>query len=313
MAITGIYQIVYGVAELEAGMQFHTEFGLPLTSRDATSAAFHLEDGSSVMLRLSSDPLLPAPYNMVGDTVREVCWGVDSLESLQSLAENLRMDRDVVAQPDGGVRFLDDVGLPTRLCVWNPKPVVSNPDLTNAPGRIERWNRNRTWHERAVPKQMQHIVFCHPEPRMAARFYVNRLGFRISDMQDSGGYFLRAEGRPEHHHIYWQVGKELAFRHVAYGLQSIDELMAGAAHMRRLGHESAMGLGRHRISSTFFYYLSNPCGGDSEYSTDTDCLDDDWIPRVWSRAFGHVWWLAKPRASEPEMAVRKSTPEERIL
>jgi catechol 2,3-dioxygenase-like lactoylglutathione lyase family enzyme len=151
---------------------------------------------------------------------------------------------------------------------------------------------------------MQHIVFSAPDPRAAARFYVQRLGFRISDIQEEGGVFLRAPGNVQHHNLYWQRGEEQAFRHVSYGVSNVDEVMAGAAFMSRQGVQSRQGLGRHRISSTFFYYLPNPCGGEAEYSTDSDCLNDQWQPRVWGRAFGHIWWLAQGRAQEPAERMR---------
>jgi hypothetical protein len=210
-------------------------------------------------------------------------------------------------------RFRDDVGLSVCLRVAAFKPLVPEPDPVNAPGRVERLNRLRRWYDRAIPKQFQHVVFSAPAPRAAARFYVQRLGFRISDIQEEGGVFLRAPGNVQHHNLYWQSGDTRAFRHVAYGVSNVDEIMSGASFMARNGFESRQGLGRHRISSTFFYYMPNPCGGDAEYSTDSDCLDDHWQPRVWSRSFGHIWWLARGRDQEPVQKVRLAEPADLAL
>lgn len=312
MAIVGIRSVVYGVHDMEASIRFYSDFGLQVARTDEKGCDFVLPDGSSVRLRHAQDPDLPAAFES-GPGVREVTWAVDNEDALRLLAASLASDRAVTPRVDGSVSFIDDAGLPTVLMVASPTPVISAPDLVNAPGRIERWNRHRRWHPVASPKVMQHVVFAHPDVRRAAAFYVNRLGFRISDIQDGGGFFLRADGRNEHHNIFWQPGAALSFRHIAFGLESIDELMAGAAQMHRCGWSSPLGLGRHRISSTFFFYLPNPAGGDSEYSTDTDCLDDDWVPRVWGRKFGHIWWTARPRDEEPEPQVRLSRPDERVL
>jgi len=304
MAITGIQSITYTVADLGAGTKFFTEFGLQADRIDPAGTDFSLPDGSSVLLR----PLTPS--TSPGTTV---CWAVDTQQSLDKLAQELASDREVKVDSDGEVSCLDDAGVTVRLRLAQLRAVMSPPELINAPGRIERWNRNRRSFDRARPKVMQHVVFSHPEPRRAAAFYVNRLGFRISDIQEGGGYFLRADGAHEHHNLFWQLADSVKFCHVSFGVENIDELMAGAGHMHRHGYDSALGLGRHRISSTYFYYLPNPCGGDAEYSTDSDCLDDDWVPRVWGRAYGYIWWLAKPRNAEPEQSVRLSTTQERIL
>ncbi len=304
MAISGIQSITYSVADLDEGKAYFIALGLQQERSDDKGVDFILPDGSSVLLRQAQQSESP---------VASVCWAVDTQQSLDQLAQELASDREVTVGSDGEVRCQDDAGLTVRLQLTTLRSVTTPPELVNAPGRIERWNRNRRSFDRARPKVMQHVVFSHPEPRLAARFYVNRLGFRISDIQEGGGYFLRADGTHDHHNLFWQLSDSLKFRHVSFGVENIDELMAGAAHMHRCGYESPVGLGRHRISSTYFYYMPNPCGGEAEYSTDSDCLDDDWTPRVWSRSYGHIWWLAKPRSAEPEPSVRLSTAQERVL
>ena len=63
-------------------------------------------------------------------------------------------------------------------------------------------------------------------------------------------------------------------------------------NMQRRGWSSKLGLGRHRISSTIYFYIENPAGGEAEYSADTDCLDDNWQPRIWEPLFGNQHWVA---------------------
>ncbi len=312
MAIVGIRRITYGVDDLAEAARFFKDFGLEAARADDQGIDYVLPDESSVCLRLAGDASLPPRFEE-GAGVRQVTWAVDTMESLQALEAAVGTDRTVTRLGPSAIAFHDDAGVPLVLEVATPRPVHSQVEQVNAPGRIERWNRNRPWYDKASPKVMQHVVFAHPDVRKAAAFYVNRLGFRISDIQDGAGYFLRADGRNEHHNIFWQPGKSLAFRHVAFGLESLDEVMAGANRMVRSGWRSALGLGRHRISSTFFYYFQCPAGGDAEFSTDTDYLDDNWVPRVWGRKFGHIWWTAQPRDADPEPEVRLSRPEERIL
>ncbi|MDD0812843.1 VOC family protein [Curvibacter sp. RS43] len=310
MAITGIFSITYATNDLASGIRFHSDLGLQLVQSEQESADFELPDGSRVLLRGLASPDLPPAYGESDCGVREVCWAVDSEASLFKLAGDVARDRELRFNGTTECSFLDDAGLSVRLRVSSLKPIAAEPDPTNAPGRVDRLNQLRRWYERATPQQMQHIVFCAPKPREAARFYVERLGFSISDIQEEGGVFLRAPGNTQHHNLYWQRADEHAFRHVSYGVANVDEIMAGAAFMARQGVTSHLGLGRHRISSTFFYYLPNPCGGDAEYSTDSDCLDEQWQPRVWGRAFGHIWWLAQVRAQEPAPRMRLANAED---
>ncbi len=310
MAITGIYSITYATDDLAAGIRFHEQLGLTLVRSSADAADFELPDGSAVLLRTPEHAELPLPYGQDVSGVREVCWAVDNERSLAQLADGLSRDRTVHRYGQTECTFFDDAGLSVRLRVASFRPLPAEPDPTNAPGRVERLNQLRRWFDRARPLQMQHVVFSSPQPRAAARFYVERLGFRISDIQEEGGVFLRAPGNVQHHNLYWQRGDAKAFRHVSYGVTNLDALMAGAAFMSRQGVKSRQGLGRHRISSTFFYYMPNPCGGDAEYSTDSDCINDDWKPRVWGRVFGHIWWLAQGREQEPEERMRLATEED---
>lgn len=312
MAIIGIHSVEYGVEDLQGSASFFGDMGLQAVEQDDTCSRLALRDGSTVVLHRADAAGLPERFEPAPG-VRRVTWAVDTAASLDALARSVAADRGVTRDDDRTVSFVDDAGLPTRLTVAQPRPVHARPELVNAPGRVERWNRHRHWPVAARPSVMQHVVFATPDVRRAAAFYVNRLGFRISDIQDGGGYFLRADGRNEHHNIFWQPGQKLCFRHLAFGVENIDELMVGATHMLRRGWTSELGLGRHRISSTFFYYFRCPAGGDAEFSTDTDYLDDDWVPRVWDRAFGHIWWCSRPRAHDPEPRVRHSTPEERVL
>jgi hypothetical protein len=66
-----------------------------------------------------------------------------------------------------------------------------------------------------------------------------------------------------------------------------DKAQAGEA-MQRQEWTSKLGLGRHRISSTIYFYIESPAGGAAEYSADTDCL---WQPRIWGPLFGNQHWI----------------------
>ena len=49
--------------------------------------------------------------------------------------------------------------------------------------------------------------------------------------------------------------------------------------MNELGWKTHLGPGRHNVTSAYYWYFRNPCGGAAEYGYDTDRVTDNWIPR----------------------------------
>jgi catechol 2,3-dioxygenase-like lactoylglutathione lyase family enzyme len=294
MAIIGIESVLYGVNDVAECTRYFTDFGLPLADKSETHARFRLEEGSSIIIRHISDPAIPSS-SLSGIGVCETVWGVDTQESLSALIANLQRDRPVKIDTDGTAHCLTDEGQAIGLRLYRKNPVVSAPDPVNSPGRVNRLNTHRKWRVKALPKTILHVVFQSPDFEKAWTFYRDRIGFRLSDIQKTFGVFARADGAHDHHNIYFLNSNlpfpgfdgKLRFDHVNFGVEDIDEVMVGANHMQRQGWpQSVWGLGRHRIASSIFMYLPCPAGGQAEYGTDSDMLDDNWIPRVWHPMFG---------------------------
>lgn len=291
MAINGVESAIFGVDDLSLCSRFFTDFGLVAHAQSPEMVDFQLPEGSHVILRRSDAPSLPKPYSE-GPGVREVIWGVDSQSSLNEIETELSSDRTVTKDADGTLHTTDDLGLAIGFRIFKRQPLVAQEDLVNSPGRAERWNQHRKWYSRATPQLIHHVVFGCADLEAPIAFYRNRLKFRITDIARDRGVFFRAEGRNDHHNIFWAKTGKAQFLHISLGVENIDELLAGANHMQRQGWQSKLGLGRHRISSTLYFYIAAPCGGEAEYSADTDCLDDRWQPRIWEPLFGNQHWVA---------------------
>jgi catechol 2,3-dioxygenase-like lactoylglutathione lyase family enzyme len=301
-----VQSIIYGVDDLERCTRFYDDFGLDATRRDATGVDYLLPEGSSVLLRRNDDPSLPQRFSSEPGA-REVLWGVDSQKNLDLVQKNLAADREVSRGADGTLHTRDDCGIPIGFRVYARRTPVPDAAAENGLGDIKRWDTHRKWYKRARPKLIHHVVFGVPDVDAAVAFYTTRLGFRISDVSRGLGVFLRCDGRSDHHNLFFLRMPKPAWNHVSFGVENIDELMTGANHMQRCGWASDIGVGRHRISSTLFYYMPNPAGGRSEYSADTDYLTEKWKPRLWEPRFGNWHWVgAIPEAlqQEPEWDVR---------
>jgi catechol 2,3-dioxygenase-like lactoylglutathione lyase family enzyme len=298
MAIVGIESLVYGVDDVARSIEFFDDFGLNRIAAGDAPATYRLAEGSRVVIRAGTDPALPAGQ-LVGPGVREIIWGVDTLDALDALANNLAADCDVRRDADGTVRFVTDFGIPMGLRLFLKAPVLSAPDPLNAPGHVRRLNQHRKWRLRACPKVIAHVVFALPDFQAATDFMRKRLGFRLSDSQRGVGQYLRADGSNNHHNLlllnarapFGGMDGQARFHHANFGVEDVDEIMVGANYMTRRGWEpSHLGLGRHRIDSALFYYLPCPAGGEAEYGADADYVDDGWVPRDWIEplfAFSH--------------------------
>ncbi|MCX4163620.1 MULTISPECIES: VOC family protein [Paraburkholderia] len=310
MTILGIKALVYGVEDVERCTNFFIDFGLPLIQSDAKESILELAEGSRVIVRSIADARLPSG-SLVGTGVREVVWGVDTQASLETLVRDLERDRKVVRAADGGAHFLSDCGLPLALEVFSKRPIINAPDPVNAPGVVNRLNSHRKWRKRAYPKTIQHVVFAVKDFRKSFEFFRDRLDFRLSDYQHHVGIYSRAAGSNSHHNLFLidanSPGPEMdgqpRFHHANFGVEDIDEIMTGANYMERKGWpKSHFGLGRHRIDSALFFYLPCPTGGEAEYGTDGDFVDESWVPREWNVplfGFAHYVhnlpeWLMEP-------------------
>ena len=293
MTLRGIETLLYGVDDLDTSIRFYTDFGLTIAEQDAGGVRFELPEGSSFILRQRDDPTLPPPF-LDGQGPREVIWGVDTADDLKAIAENLRRDREVSTDADGTLHTVDDSGIHIGFRVFARRDLgATGAPTENNLSQVSRWNQHRKWYERAQPKLINHVVFGVPDVDRAVAFYVDRLNFRVTDIMRGFGMFMRCDGRHDHHNLFVFRGGRLFFSHVSFGVETIDELMIGANRMQREGWTSEVGLGRHRISSLVFFYMNSPAGGQTEYSADSDYLDDAWTPRMWDPEFGQHHWLAQ--------------------
>ncbi|MEL0250754.1 MAG: VOC family protein [Novosphingobium sp.] len=300
MAINGLASLIYGVEDVALCTRFFVDFGLPLESTGPQESVFRLAENSTVVIRPEA-AAKPEGSGIVGPGVQETVLGVDCAANLEKLAARVAVDRTVTRDAAGVVHFIADGGIPMALAVFDKKPVISSPDPLNAPGHVNRLNRNRRYRRRAIPRVLQHVVFAVQNFEQTFKFFAERLDFRISDYQPTYGIYARCDGANNHHNMFFLnanlpfpgLDGQTRFHHANFGVEDLDEIMAGANYMARQGWDpSHLGLGRHRTDSALFYYLPCPTGGEAEYGADGDYIDDAWVPRYWtSPAFGYTHWV----------------------
>lgn len=276
MNITNLDAVRYGVDDIETSKRFWTDFGLKLTLDEGERLEFQAEDGSSVYIAPMADASLPAAVEG-GSTLREAIFGVDSRAELDAVAAELSKDRDVVEDGDGCLHTTDPLGFAIGFRVRRSTPVTAPELKFNIPGRPDRINTRAQFYQSATPLELTHTVYMIDEPDAVVPFYTERLGFRVSDSYPGRGYFMRGGASRHHHNLFLlNVGGKRGFHHVAFELSNIHELFGGGLNMTRRGWETALGPGRHPISSCYFWYFHCPSGGAAEYDFDSDIVDENW-------------------------------------
>lgn len=169
-----------------------------------------------------------------------------------------------------------DVGAPAPL-----SPVASR--VTNGPGESTR----RDARAEAImedrprpPRRLGHVVFGTPKFAEATAFFVDGLGFRVSD-QILGGVATFARVETDHHNLLIAPGPTGHLNHYAFEVDDIDAIgKAGTAVVAEREDASVVGVGRHNLGANLFWYLTDPSGTMFEFFADMDQIVDD---EVWER------------------------------
>lgn len=279
MAIIGLESVVYGVDDLDRCARFWSDFGLAPVARTAGRAVFETREGTTIELRRADDPDLPAAP-VAGPTAREIVWGVSDSAALEDQARRLARACEVRRSADGAVHGIDPCGYGFAFRLTQRRKLAGEATAFNRPGAPARIDRPATLYAQARPSHLAHAVVLCPELERMRDFYIDAVGFRLTDSYPGFSYFLRCPDANDHHNLYLlKRGAATGFHHVAFDLRDIHELFGGGLAMQAKGWKTHLGPGRHPISSAYFWYFSAPCGGAAEYDFDADVLTDAWTPR----------------------------------
>ncbi|UUV29044.1 VOC family protein [Amycolatopsis roodepoortensis] len=175
------------------------------------------------------------------------------------------------------------------------------PTPYNANGRIERPGTRAPGvlrDDRVRPKRLGHVVLGSTDFAISQKFFVEGIGFKVSDLIRNAGAFLRCT--TEHHNLLLLRSPVTYLHHTGWQVDDVDEVGRGATSMLEDHPERHVwGLGRHHVGSNFFWYLKDPAGNFSEYYSDTDCILDDelWKPEVFEGALSFFSWGTPPPPS----------------
>jgi len=290
MTLHGLASVTIGVPDVASTTAYYTEFGL--TPQD--DGWLTTTDGGR-QLRL-----VKRPHRQLVETVVRA-QGPDDIARIATALARLGLPASLES-PQRLSTVEPVVG--TRVVIQVLPPLAQDPapaPAYNGPGRVERRNVRadgvlRTGAVR--PRRLGHAVLGTTDVAASKAFFVEGLGFKVSDYISDRAAFLRCSD--EHHNMLVLAAPVNFLHHTSWQVNDVDEIGRGAARMLD-GHPDrhVWGLGRHHAGSNFFWYLRDPAGNFSEYFSDMDCnLDDQlWQPEVFDGPEGLYSWGPPPPPS----------------
>jgi catechol 2,3-dioxygenase-like lactoylglutathione lyase family enzyme len=294
VALHRLASITIGVPNVEATSRYYAEFGL---TRDG--GCFSTIDGGE-QLRIVESP---------SRRLIELCIGADDPDDLDCVADGLAR-LGVTSQRDHAEVSAVELHSGARAVVRVLPRLSQDPAMMvecNEPGRVARRNLRAPAvlsQEAIRPRKLGHIVIGTPDAEASRRFFVDGVGFKVSDEVRGVAAFMRCS--TDHHNLLIQPSPVAFLHHTSWQVEDVDEVGRGAMRMLE-GHPErhVWGLGRHFIGSNFFWYLRDPAGNFSEYYSDMDTITDDqlWTPGEWEPSLRALYsWGpdVPPSMLEPE-------------
>jgi catechol 2,3-dioxygenase-like lactoylglutathione lyase family enzyme len=289
MSLHGLLSVTIGVPNVEETVAYYAEFGLEpagdgwLATADA-GRQLRIEFAPTrrlVELRVAADD---------ADDLARIGASLDRIGVTAGLGDGVLR----TAEPVTGARVLVEVA---------PRLAQERTDATpyNGPGRVERPDGRAPGfirRDRVRPRKLGHAVLGSTDPDRSTAFFIDGLGFKVSDRIKGAGAFMRCS--TDHHNVL-VLGAPVNFlHHTSWQVDDVDDVGRGAYAMLEGNPERHIwGLGRHFAGSNFFWYLKDPAGNFSEYYSDMDCIVDDqlWTPEDLEGARGLFAWGPPPPAS----------------
>lgn len=253
--VTEIRYVGYGVPDLAAERAFYTDQWKLVEAGEQDGMIHYAADGGEegyvVRLRQNDDRRIDV-IALAADSRADV----DGLHD-QVVAAGCKIiftPRDLETLGGGyGFRFFSPDGLPFE---------ISSDVARRTPRVLSRWE--------GVPQKISHIVLHSPDHQAMVRFFVDVLGFKVSDWLGDFMGFLRCNGA--HHRLAILPGPP-CLNHVAYDMLSVDDMMTGINRLKYKGTDIRWGPGRHTAGNNTFSYFTTPAGFAVEYTSELEEVD----------------------------------------
>jgi catechol 2,3-dioxygenase-like lactoylglutathione lyase family enzyme len=273
--LAGIHHVALRVFDPdEAAARWSRQFGLSVAERhdDRVLLRCAFEDYALELIRSDREP----GFDHAG-------WELARGASLAALdLEGERMERPgrppslFLRDPDGhGVEIVE----------WTER-ASEFPDIAQLTTELPAFH----------PRKLGHVNVVTEDVRRLSAFYVEELGFRVTDRLGDEGVWLHLNAD---HHVHAMLEKPPAhFHHFALELRDFGEMRVALDHLGKHGRWVVWGPGRHGVAASLFAYIRIPEEElIVELYADMEQLAPDHEPRDWEDTphSSNVWGTLPPR------------------
>jgi catechol 2,3-dioxygenase-like lactoylglutathione lyase family enzyme len=219
MALHRLASITMGVPNVADTIDYYTEFGLTPTTDGWLSS----RDGGE-QLRVVRSPTR---------RLLEVVIGADDDDDIDRIDHELHA-KGFLAQRHGDAIIAHESVADVRATVRvSPRLVQepAEPTPYNGPGRIERYGRapGVLRDDPIRPRKLGHAVIGSTDYAQTCRFFVDGLGFKVSDHSKGHGSFMRCS--TDHHNVLVMQSPVTYLHHTSWQVDDIDDVGRGATAM----------------------------------------------------------------------------------
>ena len=122
--------------------------------------------------------------------------------------------------------------------------------------------------------RLGHVVLNVTDLAAAHDFWVDRLGFAVSDRVAGVAEWLRAWPNPLHHSLALLQSDRNTLHHINFMVTDIDDIGKAMNRMKAAGVPIVFGPGRHLPSTSIFLYFLDPDGNTAEFSFGMELFEE---------------------------------------
>jgi len=268
---TAVSHIGFAVPDVEATADFYGRVLGLLVQHELPGGGLQLGWGTGhhVLDLVEGDPAL-----------RHYGFEVRDADGVEGISKRLTAAGHTVEQLSD--IFVDGaVGSPAGL-------VVSDPDGTTVHfhSTVERQGENAADPGRR-PIKFQHTTLGSADVARRVAFFVDVVGFRISDQLEDGRFAWLRSNRDHHTLAIVNVGRSGVLDHYSYDLAEWEDFKTWCDRLTDVGVDVAWGPGRHGPGNNLFVFFDDPAGTHVELSAEMEKFHDDrvtYVPRQWRPA-----------------------------
>jgi catechol-2,3-dioxygenase len=260
--VSEVRYVGYAVPDLEAERKFYQDKWLLRQAAEQDGMIYFAAEGSdqSYVVRLRQ---------AAAKSVEVIGFAAQTSTEVDELHRKVKdADCKIIFAPRRLDRFSGGYGF--RFFSADGLPFEISSDVTAGSARVLK-------HGEGVPEKISHIVLHSPRHKEATQFFIDVLGFKLTDWIGDMMSFLRCN---EWHHRVAILPGPPCLNHVAYDMPTIDDMMRGIGRLKRNSVDILWGPGRHTAGNNTFSYFATPNGFAVEYTSELERVDDTWTPSV---------------------------------